>query len=189
MGHNIEYYEYPESVDKNKVYSELGTMVHYRCIQEGGRLSAIRWLESSAPILMVEMRPKNTLKRTTKAGMTVWLCDFIRKAPKNPSERKTQKSNSISSTIDWRSRSLLRIFRVQKPSLSVAKAVVLEFPRHTCLRKEELPQTNALYVDAICDRRRCLQRRKKSERICRNAAKPSLRSRKSVRFFVKCAGL
>lgn len=24
MGHNIEYYEYPESVDKNKVYSELG---------------------------------------------------------------------------------------------------------------------------------------------------------------------
>lgn len=26
MGHNIEYYEHPESVDKNKVYSELGTV-------------------------------------------------------------------------------------------------------------------------------------------------------------------
>ena len=189
MGHNIEYYEYPESVDKNKVYSELGTMVYYRCIQEGGRLSAIRWLESSAPILNGRAAAEEYIKAYDKGWYDCLAVRFHPQSTKESEREKTRKSSSISSIIDWRSRSLLRIFRVQKPTLSVAKAAVLEFLRRICLQRGEPLQTNALYVDVTCGRRPCLQRRRKSEKICRNAAMSSSKNRKSVRSFVKCAGL
>lgn len=95
MGHNIEYYEYPESVDKNKVYSELGTMVYYRCIQEGGRLSAIRWLESSAPIL----NGRDAAEEYIKAHDKGWYdCLAVRFHPQSTKESEREKrKNQIQS--------------------------------------------------------------------------------------------
>lgn len=92
MGHNIEYYEYPESVDKNKVYSELGNMVYYRCIQEGGRLSAIRWLESSAPIL----NGRDAAEEYIKAHDKGWYdCLAVRFHPQSTKESEREKNAKI----------------------------------------------------------------------------------------------
>ena len=44
MGHNIEYYDYKENVDKKKVWAELNEYVEHCTWQEGGSgLESIRW--------------------------------------------------------------------------------------------------------------------------------------------------
>ncbi|WP_394969896.1 hypothetical protein [Candidatus Allofournierella merdipullorum] len=44
MSHNIQYRDYPENVDKDKVFSELSIYVQNECWQEGGHLNPIRWV-------------------------------------------------------------------------------------------------------------------------------------------------
>lgn len=45
MGHNIEYRDYPENVDKNEVYASINTYVHHATWEEGGSgIPRIRWL-------------------------------------------------------------------------------------------------------------------------------------------------
>lgn len=44
MSHNINYFDYPENVDKNKVINELETYVSHEAWQEGGHLGHIRWI-------------------------------------------------------------------------------------------------------------------------------------------------
>lgn len=46
MSHNIEYYEYPENVDKKKVASDLDNYVRHAAWQEGGHLNEIRWYDA-----------------------------------------------------------------------------------------------------------------------------------------------
>lgn len=44
MGHNIEYYDYPESYSKEKIFTGLSTHVAHATWQEGGHgLKEIRW--------------------------------------------------------------------------------------------------------------------------------------------------
>lgn len=44
MSHNIQYYDYPENVDKEKVFADLANYVRHEDWQEGGHLSKIRWI-------------------------------------------------------------------------------------------------------------------------------------------------
>lgn len=44
--HNINYYSYPEKVNKTKVFEELKNYVEHECWQEHGSLSNIRWNET-----------------------------------------------------------------------------------------------------------------------------------------------
>lgn len=44
MSHNIQHYDYPENVDKEKVFADLANYVRHEDWQEGGHLSKIHWI-------------------------------------------------------------------------------------------------------------------------------------------------
>lgn len=46
MGHNIQHYDYPENVDRKKVFADLSNYVRHEAWQEGGHLNEIRWLDA-----------------------------------------------------------------------------------------------------------------------------------------------
>lgn len=50
MSHNIQHYDYPENVDRKKVFADLNNYVRHEAWQEGGHLNEIRWLDAK-PLL------------------------------------------------------------------------------------------------------------------------------------------